>query len=408
MTSFNGLLPCLRARKASDLRSRQLTSLLWIVPLVGIVVVVAAELIARARLARGGYFVWKPHTKLLLHIDREALPRLPELARFEINAAGERHLRPAPSKGDTGTFRVLTTGGSAVECYFLDQDTQWAGQLEERLNRPEMLQALGAKSAYVGNIGRSGTGPSEAVAKLLDKIAPRYGRLDVIAIMIGAADIVNWMRHGCPVPLQPELETDEIFLQHPEGRFGWSPRQTALFELGRRWKHARETVERHRVGKKLIEVRAMRANAEVVKPATPDPRPMVERYVTWLERAVKRGLQMADRVILIQQPWLRKDWTEEERSQLWNFAEGYPYSETVTTYYSLECASDLMALLAREGGRAAIAAGGETLDVMPHLEPSLDTFYDFIHLTAKGSSDLADVLADLIASPKPTPAREPA
>ena len=361
-------------------------------------VAVTAEWIARARLGRGGYFVWKPHTKLNLHIDREALPRLPERARFHINEAGERHLGPPPDRNDRETFRVLTTGGSAVECYFLDQKASWAGQLEERLNRKDTLKVLGAPSAYVGNIGRSGTGPSEAVAKLLGKIAPRYGRLDVIAIMIGAADIVNWMRHGCPIPLQPELTTDEIFLRHPERRFGWSPRRTALFETLRRAKHAREEVDRERVGKKLIEVRAMRANAQVVKPATPDPTPMVERYVSWLKQAITQGLKMADRVILIQQPWLGKEWTAEERSQLWNFAEGYPYSEVVSTYYSLECARDLTALLATEGARAATEAGGETLDVMPCLEPGLDTFYDFIHLTEKGSSALADALCAMIVS----------
>jgi len=363
------------------------------------VAIIVAELMVRVRLGRGGYFVWKPHTKLNLGIDREALPRLPDTARFHINSAGERHIGPPPARGDRDTFRVLVTGGSAVESYFLDQDTSWAGQLEQRLNAPETLAALGRRAAYVGNVGRSGTGPSEAVAKLLAKIAPRYERLDVIGIMIGAADIVNWMRHGCPVPLQPELTTDDIFLQHPEERFGWAPRSTALFEVLRRGKQAREVVERQRVGKKLIEVRAMRANAEVVKPTTPDPAPMVERYVTWLRKAVKQGLKMADRVIVIQQPWFGKDWTDEERSQLWNFAEGYPYSEVVHTYYSLECARDLMALLAREGGRAAVEAGGETLDAMPHLEPGLDTFYDFIHLTARGSSDLADALRDLIATP---------
>lgn len=371
----------------------------WVwIPMALAAALLAAEVICRVTLHRTGYYVWKPGTRMRLKIDREALPRLSADARFWINSAGERNLAPPPTDG-ADTFRVLLCGGSAVECYFLDDQVSWAGQLQRRLRRPETLSRLGRGDAYVGNIGRSGTGPSEAVAKLLDKIAPRYPRLDVIGIMIGAADIVNWMRHGCPVPLQPELTTDEIFGQHPEERFGWHPTRTALYEMLRRWKNTRKEVVRDRVGKKLIEVRAMRANAQVVKDATPDPTPMVDRYVSWLRQAIRRGLQIADRVIVIQQPWFGKDWSDKERAELWNFCEGHPYSEQITTYYSLDVAADLMARLATESGRVAVEEGAETLDLMPVLEPSLDVFYDFIHLTTRGSSELADALCELIVEP---------
>ena len=373
----------------------------WIwIPAVLAAGLLVAELVCRAMLRRGGYYVWKPGARMRLQIDREALPRLSPEARFWINSAGERNLA-SPPPDDSDTFRVVVCGGSAVECYFLDDSESWGGQLQQRLRRPETLERLGRGDAYVGNIGRSGTGPSEAVAKLLDKIAPRYQRLDVIGIMIGAADIVNWMRHGCPVPMQPELTTDEVFLQHPESPFGWAPKRTAIYETARRWNSGREETVRERVGKKLLEVRAMRANAERVKTATPEPTPMVDRYVSWLRKAIRRGLQIADRVIVIQQPWFGKDWTDAERAQLWNFAEGYPYAEHVTTYYSLDVARDLMELLAKEGGRVALEEGAETLDVMPLLEPSLDVFYDFIHLTSRGSKTLADALHDMILKPGP-------
>ena len=368
----------------------------WIwIPAMVIAATIMAELACRVVLRRGGYFVWKPGTRLNLRIDQEALPQLPEKVRFWINDAGERSLEEAPGDNQD-TYRVLVCGGSAVECYFLDDEASWAGQLQRRLRDPEALARLGKPAAYVGNIGRSGTGPSEAVAKLLHKIEPRYPRLDVIGVMIGAADIVNWMRHGCPNPMQPELTTNEIFLQHPERRFRWSLKRTALFECLRRLKGRREEIARDRVGKKLIEVRAMRANAEVLKEDTPDPAPMIERYAQWLRQAIRQGLKMADRVIIIQQPWLDTDWTEEQRAQLWNFAEGSPYSETVTTYYSLDAAGRRMARLAEEGARVAAEEGAETLDLMPALEPDLESFYDFIHLTARGSSVLADSLANRI------------
>ena len=58
-------------------------------------------------------------------------------------------------------------------------------------------------------------------------------------------------------------------------------------------------------------------------------------------------------------------------------------------------------LIDQEGGRVALEEGAEPLDVMPLLEPSLDVFYDFIHLTSRGSKTLADALHDMILKPGP-------
>jgi lysophospholipase L1-like esterase len=356
------------------------------------------EGVARWILGRQGYYVWKPGTRMRLHLDREALADLPPEVRLLINRAGERGDDPPPAAADPSVYRILLLGGSAAECYFLDQDASWPGRVQTRLRQPENLALLGKRTVHLGNIARSGVGATEGIARILEKIADRCPRLDLILIMGGAADLVNWMRLGTPVPLPDELNTDLLFLQHPEHRFGWHPRKCALAELARRLeaRFSKKEAVRHNVGKKLTEVRAMRARATTIKDATPDPAPMVERYEVWLRRAIRQARVMADRVIYLRQPWFGKDHTKEEKARFWNCGEGYPYSEEVKTYFSMDLTARLMDTLSQVGARTCDEEGVEHVDFMPHLDRSLRTYYDFFHFTAEGADDVATVVLDAI------------
>ena len=67
---------------------------------------------------------------------------------FRMNSEGIRARERWPDWA--ATFSVLCVGASTTECSLLDQETQWPGALERR------LQSLKGTNVWVGNAGRSG------------------------------------------------------------------------------------------------------------------------------------------------------------------------------------------------------------------------------------------------------------
>src|SRR5205823_4164371 len=138
------------------------------------VAVVLAELAARAWIrGKRAYYVCLPGQRLRLHLDRDTLPELDPVVRFDVNSEGERGGEvPRLRRGET-LYRVLVAGGSQPEGYLLDQDVNWPGALERILSTPEYATSLGASRVHVGCIARSGVG-SEALDLILERVLPRY------------------------------------------------------------------------------------------------------------------------------------------------------------------------------------------------------------------------------------------
>ena len=67
--------------------------------------------------------------------------------------------------------------------------------------------------------------------------------------------------------------------------------------------------------------------------------------------------------------------------------------EEVTVFYSLEMCNYLMRLIGFRAAKVADDLGVEHLDLMPLWEPSLKTFYDFIHFTPAGSAVVTEAVA---------------
>src|SRR5580765_8206082 len=361
---------------------------------------VAAELAARWWLRfRGAYYVMPPGLRLRLHLDRDTFPELEPVVRFEVNRDGERGAEPPPVAPGETLYRVLVVGGSQPEGYLLDQDTFWPGALHRLLGAPEQLRALGASKAHAGSIARSGVG-AEALDLVLARVLPRYPRLAAIVILVGASDVLRWLEEGAPPSPSSAPGPSELFKCHPEGPFGWAPGASAIMELLRR---ARRRVLRplqvnHRVGKWIARARAMRAGAKAIRRATPDPAPMLDHFDSYFRQVVQRAKAHADRVVVVRQSWFDKEpLTAEETSHMWHGGVGQAWCEDVTTYYSIEVTSRLMARLDARAARVAAELGVEQIDLRAILEPSLAIYYDFFHLTPAGAHAVASAVARTLA-----------
>jgi lysophospholipase L1-like esterase len=371
-------------------------SLLLLVVAVLLPLAVAAELAARWWLRyTGTYHVFPPGLRLRLHIDRGAFPELEPVVRFEVNRDGERGADPPSVAPGETLYRVLVAGGSQPEGYLLDQDTSWPGALNRLLGAPEQLQALGASKAHTGSIARSGVG-SEALDLMLARVLPRYPRLAAIVILVGASDVLRWLEEGAPASPSSAPLTPALFSCHPEGPFGWTPSRSAIVDLQRRtWRRVVRPVQTHQhAGKWVAKARAMRARATVIRRTMPDPAPMLDHFDKHFRRVVQRAKAHADRVVVVRQSWFDKETlTAEETAHMWHGGVGQAWCEEVTTYYSIEVTSRLMARLDARAARVAAELDVEQIDLRAILEPSLAMYYDFFHLTPSGAQNVASAVA---------------
>lgn len=346
---------------------------------------VAAEFAARAWIrSRGQYSILRAHTTTLMRVDRETLPQLEPEVRVAINRDGERG--PDPPKRWDGTYRVLVAGGSAAECYLLDQESSWPHVVQTELQA--RAADLGVKRVHVGNVSRSLVA-CEYIEEMLRKVLPRYKkRLDLVVLMVGASDVVAWLEKKTPDKMEEgRLSTDYVFDEHPEGPFGWTLSTLALRQVISRL-HKRLTHPvgvREGAGKTIGRNRAMRARAGELVDEIPDPRPMVEYFEKYFRRTLETAKAAGARVLVVRQPWLRKDFSHEENARLWNFGAGRPYEEEVQTYYSHRVVDELMGAVDASAAKIADELGVEHLDLMSTVDHDFETFYDRLHFTPKGA-----------------------
>ncbi len=375
-----------------------MVDLLWVV-LASATLVVAAECGARWWLRyRRDYYVFQPGLRLRMRPASDVCPEIESLVRFDVNADGERG-DEAPRSVD-GLYRVLVAGGSNPEGYLLDQDTSWPGALQRLLERPECLRKLKAHRVHVGNIGRSGVG-TEALDCIFERVLPRYPRLQLIVVLVGVSDVSRWLQHGAPPYPPPGVRTSDLFKCHPEGPFDWKPRNLALVHLLERlrirWFRSVQVDER--AGTWMKQARAMRARATEMRATMPEPTPMLDHFERHLRRALATAKRHADRVLVVRQPWLDKDYTPEEAARMWHAGIGEPWRQKVTAYYSDAVFCRLMALLDVRAEAVSRALGVEQFDPKPILEQSLRTYYDCFHLAPAGARALAAAVADTIVRP---------
>jgi hypothetical protein len=365
--------------------------LLWLMA-VALPPYVLAEFAARWWIRRRrAYYVLPPGLRLRLRIDTTVFPQLERQTRFDVNSDGERG--DECPRSTAGLYRVLVAGGSQPEGYLLDQDTAWPGALQRLLEATASLEQLRASRVHVGSIARSGVG-AEALDLILDRLLPRYPRLQLIILLVGASDVLRWLEQGAPKSVSP-VRTADVFRYHPEGRFGWTPGTMAAGELLRRARRRwlRPVQVHERAGHWIGEARAMRARATEIRSSVPDPADMLGRFTHYFGQAIGTAKAHADRVLVVLQPWFDTEYSLEEAAHMWHGGAGQVWRENVTAYYAFDVCSRLMRLLNARATDVANALEVEHVDLMLSLEHSLDTYYDCFHLTPAGSRATAAILA---------------
>jgi len=364
---------------------------------------VAAELLTRALLARfGRYYVFQPHSRTVMPLDPAVFPNCDSHVHISINSLGERGSPLPPDL--SRTFRILVGGGSAAECYFLDQPSSWPEATARSLSTPSNLARLNRSAVHVGNVARSLT-DCRALHLLFSRILPRYPRSDVILLMTGASDLVRWLEDHTPSTIpSPPIPPSTLFARHPEGPFGWSPSTLALRRVVASLRHhlLRPLESREPAGKRMLANRASRANATRILTSIADPAPMLAAYEHHL-RALLALLQLhSPRVILIKQPWLERSFTPAEERSLWMFGDGRPYSEPVTAYYDRTLIYSLLRRLDAVTDRVAADHHTTSLELRSHIPADFLHYYDEMHNTPKGCALVGHLVANAILSPPPS------
>ncbi|MFT4649688.1 MAG: lysophospholipase L1-like esterase [Glaciecola sp.] len=344
---------------------------------------------------RGRYFAWQPFARTRLEIEIPALPQLDPVTHFEVNSIGERGDEPpAPTEN---YYHAIAMGGSAVECYMLDQKTEWPHQVQIQLNRPDALKALGVERVHVGNIGRSlmACGP---LCTMLDGVLRHYESVDMVFMMVGSSDVVAWTEQGGPANYTPkEMDAHAIFRAHPLGPFSWNPLSSAFRRLAsagyRQWKKPVE--HRQRVGKSVQKNRDNRAAGKVID-TIPDPSPMLEVYRENLTRLITIARKKAKRVLVVHTPWVDRELNADEQKYLWNFGIGK--AGEVQEYFSYDATRQFLKGMDRITHEVADELGTAQVELRPHLDLDFETFYDELHLTPKGCREVGKLVADAIVS----------
>jgi len=349
---------------------------------------VAADVGARAWLrARGRVWVHRPHARRELRIATDVLPGLSPVARFEANADGERG-GPVP-RDPARTTRWSVAGGSAAECYLLDQGETWAAVMERA------LAARTGEPVHVGSVARS-LAPCARLAALLDRALAHVRGLDGVVLMVGASDLVAWFEEGAPptpgarrIEVGGEPRLDDLADEHPFGPFRWTrPRRSAAWRIARR-AHARHfgaTEVRERAGASIAAHRARRAAARNVRDEAPDPAGMLDVYRRDLGALLDVLQRRAPRVVVALQPWLDAPLDAAGEARLWNFGQGSPYRGEVDTYFSSRLVRELMARIEEAPRSVALARGLETVELRSVVPSDLEHYYDMLHFTPAGAA----------------------
>ena len=366
--------------------------ILW--TLGGIAAAVAvAELGARMwlRLVARTY-PWKPFTHFDVTPDLNVLPQLSARTTFKANSLG---LRGTEAPMAERVFRVVTCGGSAVECFSLDESEAWPALVEQHLSEPDAKARLGVDAVHVLNLAKSGF-TNEALGYLVPRVLDRAGPIDVLTITTGTSAVNAWTKAGTPpFAHAPGRAWDDVHW-HGEAQWGLTPSTCAATELVRRVQHRRKrpVIALKNTGGALAAGRRARGSAAEVRETTSDPQAWIADYEASLGALIQSASRYAKRVVLLRQSWFDAPHpAPEDLSQFWHGFVGDDAPGERKIFYSYATFSKLMAATDAANIRVARRYGIETVHLAEAVKPTLENYYDQIHYTPAGARRVAAFVA---------------
>ena len=209
--------------------------------------------------------------------------------------------------------------------------------------------------------------------------------------------MVSWLEAGAdPEGVLGYKGVDEAFDAHPELNFGFSYEGLAIRKIMGRWKSTRP---RHfaKAGRRYREVRDMRANATT----TIDDVPTMEGFLKHVRQGFNELIDSSEApgrtVIVARQPWFEKDkFTDEELATFWHGAVGNSFRKHSDTFYSARVLCEVMSAIDKVVAEVCVERGVRSLDLKNLIPPTLEYYYDQIHLTTAGSALVATAIAEAI------------
>lgn len=174
-----------------------------------ILIILLMELFVRGiHAAPKGNFIWEPSQTFVFPTDQYHINGVSGKSYFRTNQLGGRgHDIP-----DVNVRKMVVLGGSTVECRALDQGEAWPQLLQE-----ELFAEL-KEPTWVGNFGKSNLSSQHFLLKaetLIDQ--PLLSDLDVILVLPGLQDVINYMENAQPqVELPRKNLIKQTFSQHED------------------------------------------------------------------------------------------------------------------------------------------------------------------------------------------------
>jgi len=348
------------------------------------------------------HLVWPPYMKHKNIPAPGVLRGIEGESRFETNALGIRG--PDFAEHRKNEYRILFLGGSATECFYLDQDEAWPALVGARLPG-----TADGRKAWTGNIGRSGHGSRDHVMEM--RLLVPHLQADLVTVMMGVNEI--GLRLAQDAAFNPDfLATDEnvayqirhAFTVHPDDanqpfyRKGVVGRLLDLDPDAARRKPY-QVVDN--AGLIFQRWRDYRRTGEIVH-ALPPLEAALEEYARHIEEIARRAKEGGVRVVFITQPALwRAGLSAEEMGTLWMGGIGEYQEKPGGRYYAPEALAEGLSAYNRTLLATCARDGIECFDLAPLVTQNLSTFYDDCHFNESGARSVAEAVQGYLAQRPP-------
>jgi hypothetical protein len=303
--------------------------------------------------------------------------KIPVLQRRTVHTKNSLGFR-GPEKPEHFSDRtsIIAIGGSATECFYLDDKTCWTNLLADKLSKYD-------STIWINNAGYQGHSSYGHDVLINDYI--KYIKPDHILFMAGFNEIDRY----------DIMNNESVSRQSAKNNlWGWLKRNSELVILAL-------NIERHMMADRLAvtdghlnlkspEVKHLTLSQFQVDSAISVQKPLIESYRLRLKKIVDTCRTNNINLILVTQPILLGSGIDSISGQNLETVESRPGYNGLLTWKLLEEYNNVTRLMAYSNKLLLI-------DLARELPKSSAYFYDICHFTEEGSERVSEILSLHIA-----------